>query len=77
MMGSQITALPLRRLTLPTLQDREVVPLDEYERRYILEILKAANWKIKGAGGAAALLGLNPGTLYGKMRKLGIKRPDK
>ena len=77
MMGSQITASPLRRTTLPTLQDREVVPLDEYERRYILEKLKAVNWKIKGAGGAAALLGLNPGTLYGKMRKLGIKRPDK
>ena len=72
MMGSQITASPLRRTTLPT-----SVPLDEYERRYILEILRAVNWKIKGAGGAAELLGLNPGTLYGKLRKLGIKRPGK
>ena len=77
MMGSQTTVSPLRRTTLPTLQDREVVPLDEYERRYILEILKATNWKIKGAGGAAVLLDLNPGTLYGKMKKLGIKRPGK
>ena len=61
----------------PVFTDREVVPLAEIERRYILKMLKAANWKIKGIGGAAALLGLNPGTLYGKMRKLGIKRPDK
>ena len=77
MMGSRITASPHRRITLPTLQDREVMSLDEHDRRYILEMLKATNWKIKGAGGAAALLGLNPGTLYGKMRKLGIKRPDR
>ena len=77
MIGSQITASPPRSSTLPTPQDREVVPLAEYERRYILKMLKAANWKIKGAGGAAALLGLNPGTLYGKLRKLGIKRPGK
>ena len=77
MIGSQITASPPRQITLPTLQDREVVPLDEHDRRYILEMLKATNWKIKGAGGAAALLGLNPGTLYGKMRRLGIKRPGK
>ena len=61
----------------PIFTDREVVSLDEHDRRYILEMLKATNWKIKGAGGAAALLGLNPGTLYGKMRKLGIKRPGK
>ena len=61
----------------PVFTDREVAPLAEIERRYILEMLKATNWKIKGAGGAATLLGLNPGTLYGKMRKLGIKRPDR
>ena len=77
MISSQITVSPPRRSTLPTPQDREVVSLDEHDRRYILEMLKATNWKIKGAGGAAALLGLNPGTLYGKMRKLGIKRPNK
>ena len=56
-------------------QDREIVPLDEFERRYILEVLKATNWRIDGARGAATLLGLPPSTLYGKMRKLGIKRP--
>ncbi len=53
-------------------QGPKIVPLLEIERRYILEVLKATNWQIKGAKGAAALLGVPPSTLYGKMRKLGI-----
>ena len=61
----------------PAFTDREIVPLAEYERDYILKVLKATNWRIKGVHGAAALLGLHPATLYGKMRKLGIKRPGK
>ena len=61
----------------PDFTDSEIVPLAEYERAYILKVLKATNWKVKGAHGAAALLGLHPATLYGKMRKLGIKRPGK
>ena len=56
-------------------QDREVVPLDEHDRRYILEVLKSTNYRIYGAKGAATLLGLPPSTLYSKMKKLGIKRP--
>ena len=51
------------------------MPLFEFERRYILEVLTATNWRVKGAQGAAALLGVPPSTLYGKMRKLGIKSP--
>ena len=53
----------------------EIMPLLEFERRYILEVLTATNWQVKGAQGAAALLGVPPSTLYGKMRKLGIKSP--
>ena len=55
-------------------QNRAVMPLFELERRHILEVLTATNWQIKGARGAADLLGVPPSTLYGKMRKLGIKR---
>jgi formate hydrogenlyase transcriptional activator len=44
------------------------------ERRAILEVLQRCNGKIYGTGGAAALLGLKPSTLYGKMRKLRIPR---
>ncbi len=60
----------------PDFTDREIVPLAEFERLYILKVLKATNWRIKGVHGAAALLGLHPATLYGKMRKQGIKRPE-
>ena len=55
-------------------QEREITPLLELERRHILEVLTATNWRVKGTKGAAALLGVPPSTLYGKMRKLGIKR---
>ena len=52
------------------LQRHEILPLEESERRYIISVLEATNWRIKGA---AALLGLPPSTLYGKMKKLGIR----
>ncbi len=54
-------------------QDLNVVSLDEFERRYILGVLEATNYQIKGARGAATLLGLPPSTLYNKMKRLGIK----
>ena len=59
----------------PVSPDREIVPMAEFERLYILKVLKATNWKIRGTEGAATLLGLPPSTLYNKMKKLGIKRP--
>ena len=53
--------------------DREIVSLDEFDRRYILDVLNTTNYQIKGPGGAAKLLGVPPSTLYGKMKRLGIK----
>jgi transcriptional regulator with GAF, ATPase, and Fis domain len=49
-----------------------ILPLEEVERHHIQETLKMTRGKIKGKGGAAELLGLNPSTLYSRMRKLGI-----
>ena len=46
------------------------------ERERILDALRAANGRIYGPGGAAHRLGLNPTTLYGKMRKHGIARSE-
>ena len=69
----QGTALKGKKITLD--QDREIVPLYEFERHYILKVLKATNWRVKGVQGAATLLELPPSTLYNKMKKLGIKRP--
>jgi transcriptional regulator with GAF, ATPase, and Fis domain len=43
-------------------------------RSAIEESLRATRDKIYGADGAAARLGLKPGTLQSKMKKLGIRR---
>ena len=56
-------------------QDCEVVPLEDFERRYILKVLKITDWRVSGPRGAAVLLGLPPSTLYSKIKKLRIKRP--
>ena len=47
----------------------------ESERDHILGVLERTGWRIKGAQGAAEVLGLKRGTLYGRMRKLGIPFP--
>lgn len=39
-----------------------------------LVALRQADWKISGEGGAAALLGINPSTLAGRMKSLNISR---
>ena len=50
--------------------------LEEVERAYILGVLEESGWVIEGEGGAAAVLGLNPSTLRGRLRKLGVKKPE-
>ena len=49
--------------------------LQARERAHILRVCQATGWKIKGPDGAARRRGLNPGTLYARMKKLGIRRP--
>lgn len=49
--------------------------LQARERAHILRICQATVWKIKGPDGAASKLGIKPGTLYSRMKKLGIQRP--
>ena len=54
----------------PERATQEIRPgLAEMERRTILDALERCHGKIYGPGGAAAVLGLKPTTLYGKMRK--------
>jgi PAS domain S-box-containing protein len=48
--------------------------LDTLERDYILSVLRQTNWVITGARGAAKILGLNPSTLRGRMKKFGLTR---
>ena len=46
----------------------------EQEKARILAALRATGGRVYGPGGAAHRLGLKPTTLYGKMRKHGLKR---
>ncbi len=46
--------------------------LEEVEKEHIITALKAAKGKVEGKDGAANLLGINPGTLRHRMRKLSI-----
>jgi transcriptional regulator with GAF, ATPase, and Fis domain len=51
-------------------------PFEEMERDYILQVLKAKNWKVQGTNSAASVLGMNPNTLRARIKKLGIKKPS-
>jgi len=53
---------------------RDVKALGEMEREYIFQVLQKTGWRIEGEAGAAVILGLNPSTLRGRMRKYGIRR---
>jgi DNA-binding NtrC family response regulator len=54
-------------LTEPELRRRE--------RENVFAVLRKTNWKIKGADGAAELLGIKPTTLISRIAKMGLKRP--
>jgi len=53
----------------------ETDTLQAHERAHILRICETTAWKIKGPAGTASKLGINPSTLYSRMKKLGIERP--
>ncbi len=57
--------------------DSGQLTLEEMERRFILDTVQKVNWKIHGPGGAAELLGMNHSTLYSRIKKLGIQKPEK
>jgi formate hydrogenlyase transcriptional activator len=50
--------------------------LQRRERDNLLAILEKTHWKIKGADGAAELLGIKPTTLKARIKKMGLKRPE-
>lgn len=55
-------------------KNREIKTWDEYQRDYLLFVLKKCNGKISGENGAAKFLNLPASTLESKMKKLGIKK---
>jgi transcriptional regulator with GAF, ATPase, and Fis domain len=50
--------------------------LEDMERGHIVSVLAKNGWRVGGKGGAAEVLGLKRSTLYSKMKKLGIHRPN-
>lgn len=54
--------------------DNRIKTLEELERDHILHVLKACKGKVSGPGGAADALNIPAGTLYSKLKKLGIKQ---
>jgi DNA-binding NtrC family response regulator/ligand-binding sensor domain-containing protein len=53
----------------------KILPLEEMERNYIIEVLETTQWKVSGERGAARILDINPQTLVSRMKKLGIQKP--
>jgi formate hydrogenlyase transcriptional activator len=69
---------PNLRIVLPEIHNNEAglqPDLDPVERTHILDVLNKSGWRIRGAHGAAAHLGIKPTTLESRMKKLGLTRP--
>ena len=49
--------------------------LEEVEREHILGVMEQTYWRVEGEQGAAKILGVNPGTLRSRLKKLGLRRP--
>ena len=73
---------PLSFSELGPTKTSEIVPVFSHEEKgynldqittdHIRKVLKITKGRVEGEGGAADLLGINPGTLRGRMRKLDI-----
>jgi transcriptional regulator with GAF, ATPase, and Fis domain len=51
--------------------DRSIANIDSEHIRHVLD---STHWRVRGAGGAAEILGLKPTTLESRMAKLGLRR---
>lgn len=58
----------------PQQSESAILELDEIVIRYIEQTLAVTGGNIHGKGGAAELLGINPGTLRSRIKKPGIKQ---
>jgi transcriptional regulator of acetoin/glycerol metabolism len=68
--------LIIRAPKQPLSETSDARNLEDMERRHIVSVLERKNWRVGGKGGAAEVLGLKRSTLYSKMKKLGIHRPN-
>ena len=66
--------LPCNHFTEGNFSQEKLLPLNEIERRHILNVLNQVRWRISGERGAAKILGLKPTTLDFRIKKLGITK---
>lgn len=68
------------RLEAPCVSDEalfgDLPSMEDVQQRYIRVVLRRTGGKIYGPDGAAAILGMKKSTLYQKMKKYGISRPE-
>ena len=63
----------IKKQTQPTIET-PATNLNDIERKHIQKVLEQCEWNVKGKGKAAEQLGMNPSTVFFRMKKLGIKR---
>jgi transcriptional regulator with GAF, ATPase, and Fis domain len=68
--------LSIQPPTTRSLSLQRSLRLADVETSHIQGVLERTNWRVRGRGGAAEVLGLKPTTLEGRMAKLGIRRPE-
>ncbi len=56
----------------PAIKEDNILSLDEVFARHAKEALTLSGGRVEGPGGASELLGIKPGTLRSRMKKLGI-----
>jgi len=77
-----VEEIPLQPSPPPPAGVERIARLDDAAARHIESALSRTNGRVEGPNGAARLLGINPNTLRGRMRKLGVDarrfrpRPD-
>ena len=58
-------------------EDASIIPLEDFERRYLERVLEHTDGVIHGDRGAARLLRMKPTTLRSRLEKLGLKKRKK
>jgi len=74
--NAPVSTLPSRKLQTEEEASREFLTeaeMQQRERENLLAVLGKTNWKIKGADGAAELLGIKPTTLLSRIKAMGLK----
>jgi transcriptional regulator with GAF, ATPase, and Fis domain len=73
--GSDPTSFERIDVNRPELEYVTEPEIRRRERENLFAVLRKTGWKIKGANGAAELLGVKPSTLIARIARMGLKKP--